>query len=47
MNDLVFRSATDVAAMVRRKAISSRELTEAVLDRIEAVNPAVVHVKSA
>jgi len=46
MNDLVFRSATDVAAMVRRKAIS-RELTEAVLDRVEAVHPALVHVLSA
>jgi amidase len=33
--------ASDVAAMVRRKEISSRELTEMILARIDAVNPAL------
>ena len=41
MASIVFRSATEVAAMVRRKEISSRELTESLLARIDAVNPAV------
>ena len=35
--DMLFRSATEVAELVRRKEFSSRELTEAVLARIEAV----------
>jgi amidase len=38
---LLFQSATDAAQAVRRKEISSRELTEMLLARIEAVNPAV------
>ena len=33
--------ASDAAAMVRRKEISSRELTEMMLARIDAVNPAL------
>jgi amidase len=37
----LFRSATDAARAVRRKEISSRELTEMLLARIEAANPAV------
>lgn len=41
MAAIVFRSATEAAAMVRRKEISSRELTESLLARIDAVNPAV------
>src|SRR5438128_42910 len=41
VNELVFRSATEAAAMVRRKEISARDLTEAMLGRIDAVNPAV------
>jgi amidase len=44
----VFDSATDMAARLRDKEISARELTELVLDRIDAVNPevnAVVEVR--
>src|SRR5918994_5715239 len=38
---LLFLSATDAARAVRRKEISSRELTGMLLARIEAANPAV------
>jgi amidase len=41
MTDLFFRSATEVAAMVRAGRLSAREVTEMALDRIEAINPAV------
>jgi amidase len=34
-------SATEAAKLLRHKAISSRELTAALLDRIEAVNPSI------
>jgi amidase len=37
----MFASASEAAAMVRRKEISSRELTEMMLARIDAVNPAL------
>ena len=37
----LFQSATDAAQAVRRKEVSSRELTEMLLARIEAVNPAL------
>ena len=37
----LFRSATEAAEAVRRKEISSRELTGMLLARIEAANPAV------
>jgi amidase len=37
----LFRSATDAARAVRHKELSSRELTEMLLTRIEAANPAV------
>ena len=38
---LLFLSATDAARAVRRKEISSRELTEMLIERIEAANPAL------
>jgi amidase len=38
---LLFQSATDVAQAVRRKELSSRELTEMLFMRIESVNPAL------
>ncbi|MDQ2671694.1 MAG: amidase family protein, partial [Actinomycetota bacterium] len=38
---LLFRSGTDAAQAVRRKEISSRELTATLIKRIEAVNPAL------
>ena len=38
---LLFQSATDVAQRLRLKDLSSRELTEMLLTRIEAVNPAL------
>jgi amidase len=42
MNEtLLFQSATDAARAVRRKELSSGELTEMLLARIEAVNPAL------
>ena len=40
-DELCFRPATELAAMVRGKEVSARELLEAHLDRIERVNPAV------
>jgi amidase len=41
MSETLFQSATDAAGMLRRKEISSRELTELLLARIDAVNPAL------
>jgi amidase len=41
VNETMFRSATQAADMVRRGEISSRELTEELLARIDAVNPIV------
>jgi amidase len=38
---LLFQPATDAAQMLSRKELSSRELTEMLLTRIEAVNPAL------
>jgi amidase len=38
-NDLMFRPATELAGMVRSGEISSRELVETSLARIEALNP--------
>ena len=37
--ELLFRPATDLAALVRGGEVSSRELTEAALERIEALQP--------
>ena len=39
MHEALLQSATDAARMLSRKEISSRELTEMLLARIEAVNP--------
>src|ERR671913_2196990 len=39
MDDILTRPATEVARMLRGRKLSSRELTEAQLARIEAVNP--------
>jgi len=47
MSDLTFRSATSIAAAIRRKDVSSREVVDAHLDHIQRVNPplnAVVRV---
>jgi amidase len=47
--ELLVRPATDTARMLRRRELSSRELTEALLARIEAVNPvlnAVVELRA-
>src|SRR5829696_5703798 len=41
MHEALLQSATDAARMLSRKEISSRELTEILLARIEAVNPAL------
>ena len=38
-DDIVWRSAVECAALIRRKELSPVELTEAVLARIDAVNP--------
>jgi amidase len=40
-DDLCFRPATELAAMVRSREISARELVEAHLDRIDRLNPAI------
>ena len=39
--DLCFTAATDLAGMIRRKEVSPVEVTEAVLARIERLNPAL------
>jgi amidase len=39
--DLMFRSALELAAMVRSGEVSARELVEASLERIEELNPAL------
>jgi hypothetical protein len=41
MHEPLLQSATDATRMLSRKEISSRELTEMLLARIEAVNPAL------
>jgi amidase len=41
MNELVQRTATELAAMIRRREVSSREVVEAHLARIAAVNGTV------
>ena len=41
MNEILFHSASDAAQAVRRKEITSRELTELLLARIDAVDPDV------
>ena len=41
MTETLFQSATDAADMVRRKETSSLALTEMLLARIDAVNPAL------
>src|SRR5438046_230899 len=38
-DDIVWRSAVECAALIRRKELSPVELTEAVLARIDALNP--------
>src|SRR5215218_1720252 len=40
-DDLCFRPATELAAMVRGREISARELLDAHLDRIDRLNPAI------
>ena len=39
MSDLAFRTAVELAAMIRERAVSSRELLEHYLDRVERLNP--------
>ena len=40
-DDLCFRPATELAALLRAREVSARELLDAHLDRIERLNPAV------
>ncbi len=40
-NDLIFKSATDLATMIRNKSISAVELLDAHIEQIEKVNPEV------
>ena len=46
MSDVLFKSASDLAAMIARKELSALELMQASLDRIEAVNGSVNAVVS-
>ena len=49
MDDVIYASATDLARAIRAKAISSAEVVQVYLQRIEAVNPhlnAVVQLRS-
>jgi amidase len=39
--DVIFKSAAEVAGMLRRKEVSSRELAELLFARIDAINPAL------
>ena len=39
MGELWGRSAVELAAMIRGRDVSSREVVQAHLDRVEAVNP--------
>ena len=41
MNELLSCSATQQAALIRQRKISSRELVQAHLDQIAVVNPAI------
>ena len=41
MNELVYRSATSLAASLRARELGAREIVEASLARIEAVNPRI------
>jgi len=41
MHEALSQSATDAARMLSRKQITSRELTEMLLERIDSVNPAL------
>ncbi|TLS43734.1 amidase [Streptomyces montanus] len=41
MDELCFRTATDLAAAIRRREVSAREVVTAHLEQIERVNPAV------
>ena len=41
MSDLLARSAVDLRAMLARREISARDLTQATIERIDAVNPAL------
>src|SRR5215218_8467988 len=41
VHETLFQSATDAAQALSRKELSSRELTELLLTRIESVNPAL------
>src|ERR1700730_9245259 len=41
MSEILFLAAGEVAGMVRRGEVSSRELTEMLLERIDAVDPQV------
>ena len=40
-SDLLFRSASELASMVRSGEVSARELVELSLERIEELNPAL------
>lgn len=41
MDEVVFRSATALAAAIRNKELSSRELLEQYLQRVERFNPKI------
>ncbi len=43
-DELCWLSATDLAALIRRRKVSPVEVVEGVLDRIERLNPQVKHL---
>ena len=39
MNDILFRSATEIAALLSSGRLSASELAEMLFERVDAVNP--------
>ena len=44
-DELCWLSATDLAALIRRRKVSPVEVVDAVLDRIERLNPRINAVR--
>ena len=44
MNELIQKSASDLASLIQSKEVSSKEVVKAHLDRIQEVNPEIYAV---